>query len=132
MRCRFGFSNIKFDFLRQSMKFLWFRCFWINEKNILKTKLIIDLFTRTPTTLPQLRKKFDGVDNIDKDSRWTEAAFLSCSYKKVFLKYTRSLQESTHAEVRSQIILWHVCSPLKLLHIFITPFPKNTSGRLPL
>ena len=132
MRCLFGFSDIKFDFLRQSIKVLWFRCFWINEKNILKTKLIIELFTRTPTTLPQLRKKFDEVDNIGKDSRSTEAAFLSCSYKKVFLKYTRSLQESTHAEVRSQIILWHMCSLLKLLHIFITPLPKNSSGGLPL
>ena len=29
-----------------------------------------------------------------------------------------------------EITLLHGCSPVNLLHIFITPFPKNTSGRL--
>ena len=29
-----------------------------------------------------------------------------------------------------EIALWHGCSPVNLLHIFRTPFPKNTSGRL--
>ena len=29
-----------------------------------------------------------------------------------------------------EIILWHGCSPVDLLHIFIKSFPKNTSGRL--
>ena len=28
-----------------------------------------------------------------------------------------------------EIALRHVCSPLNLLHIFRTPFPKNTSER---
>ena len=28
-----------------------------------------------------------------------------------------------------EITLWHGCSPINLLHIFRTPFPKNTSGR---
>ena len=29
------------------------------------------------------------------------------------------------------IALWHGCSPINLLHIFRTPFPRNTaSGRL--
>ena len=32
--------------------------------------------------------------------------------------------------VISEIALRHGCSPLSLLHIFRTPFPKNTSGRL--
>ena len=27
-----------------------------------------------------------------------------------------------------EIILWHECSPVNLLHLFRTPFPKNTSG----
>ena len=30
----------------------------------------------------------------------------------------------------NEITLWHGCSPLNLLHIFRTPFSKNTSGRL--
>ena len=29
-----------------------------------------------------------------------------------------------------EITLWHECSPVNLLHIFRTPFPMNTSGRL--
>ena len=29
-----------------------------------------------------------------------------------------------------EIALRHGCSPVHLLHIFRTPFPKNTSGRL--
>ena len=29
-----------------------------------------------------------------------------------------------------EIALRHGCSPVNLLHIFRTPFPKNTSGRL--
>ena len=29
-----------------------------------------------------------------------------------------------------EITLWHGCSPVNLLHIFRTPFSKNTSGRL--
>ena len=29
-----------------------------------------------------------------------------------------------------EIILRHGCSPVNLLYIFRTPFPKNTSGRL--
>ena len=32
----------------------------------------------------------------------------------------------------TEIALWHECSPVNLLHIFRAPFPKNTSGRLPL
>ena len=31
-----------------------------------------------------------------------------------------------------EIAFRHVCSPVNLLHIFRTLFPKNTSGRLPL
>ena len=29
-----------------------------------------------------------------------------------------------------EIILWHGCAPVNLLHVFRTSFPKNTSGRL--
>ena len=57
----------------------------------------------------------------------------------MFWKYAAYLQENTHAEVRFQlkfqsnfieITLWHGCSPVNLMHIFRTPFPKNTYGRL--
>ena len=29
-----------------------------------------------------------------------------------------------------EIALWHGCSPVNLLHVFRTPFPRNTSGWL--
>ena len=44
----------------------------------------------------------------------------------MFSKYAASLQEDTHAKVRFR----HGCSPVNLLHIFRTPFPKNTYGWL--
>ena len=62
-----------------------------------------------------------------------EAATQRCSYEKVFRKYVANLQEDTHAEVQSnfiEITLRHGCSPVNLLHIFKTPFPRNTSGWL--
>ena len=30
----------------------------------------------------------------------------------------------------TEITLWHGCSPVHLMHIFRTPFPKNRSGWL--
>ena len=29
-----------------------------------------------------------------------------------------------------EITLWHACSPVNALHVFRTPFPENTFGRL--
>ena len=48
----------------------------------------------------------------------------------MFWKYGANLQENIHAELLCnfiEITLRHVCSPVDLLHIFRTPFPKNTS-----
>ena len=87
-------------------------------------------------------------------SQYSEAALQRCSLEKVFWKYEANLQEWTHAEVwfpwsckedpcRNmisinlpsnfiEITLWHGCSPVNLLHIFRTPFCRNTSEWLPL
>ena len=56
----------------------------------------------------------------------TEAALHRCFYKKMFWKYAVDLQENNHDKVRSHFS--HFCSPVNLLHIFRTPFHKNTSG----
>ena len=63
--------------------------------------------------------------------------FRSSPYEKVLWKYAANLQENTHAKVQFQqsynfieIALRHGCSPVNLLHIFRTPFLKNTSGWL--
>ena len=66
----------------------------------------------------------------------SEVAIQRCSYKKVLWKYAENLQENTHTEVRFQWSCFfqppprHGCSPLNLLYIFRTTFPKNTSGPL--
>ena len=47
-----------------------------------------------------------------------------------FCKYAENLQENNHAEVQFiELALRYGCSPVNLLHIFRTPFPKNTYGR---
>ena len=67
----------------------------------------------------------------------SKAAIYRWSDKKVFWKYTASLQENTNAEVRFEVALqlyWNHnrqrCSPLNLLHISRTPFYMNTHGWL--
>ena len=52
----------------------------------------------------------------------------------MFWKYVAHLLPNTHAEVLQskfiEIAFLHGCFPVNLLHIFRTPFPKNTSRRL--
>ena len=69
----------------------------------------------------------------------TEAVTKRCSLEKVFLKicskFTRehSCRSAISIKLQStfiEIALRHGCSPVNLLNIFRTPFPKNTSGRL--
>ena len=70
-----------------------------------------------------------------KTVRKYRVALHMCFYNKVFCKYAGNLQENTHAEVwlqQSCNALQHGCSPVNLLHIFRTPFPKKTFGELPL
>ena len=60
----------------------------------------------------------------------SEAAVQRCSQQKVFCKYAAKLQKSTHAEALCNFIEITIrlgCSPVNLLHIFSTPFSKNTS-----
>ena len=52
--------------------------------------------------------------------------FLGKGVLKIYIKFTGD----THAEVWIQITLWNGCSPVNLLHIFRTPFYKNTHGGL--
>ena len=59
-----------------------------------------------------------------------EASLQRCSHKKMFWKYATNLQANPHAEVWSVITPRHGCSLVNSLHIFRTPFSKNTSGWL--
>ena len=54
--------------------------------------------------------------------------------RKDILRICSKFTGETHAEKFLcnfiEITLWHGCSPVNLLHIFRTPFPRNTSGWL--
>ena len=69
----------------------------------------------------------------------SEAALQRCSYKKVFWKICSKFtgehpcQSVISIKLQSnfiEIVLRHGCSPVFLLYVFRTPFPKNTSGWL--
>ena len=63
----------------------------------------------------------------------SEAATQRCSWEKVFWKYAAIGVLRCSIKLQSnftEIALRHGCSPVNLLHIFRTPFPKNTSGQL--
>ena len=52
---------------------------------------------------------------------------------KICNKFTREHPSRSVISVKLQsnfieITLWHGCSPINVLHIFRTPFPRNTSG----
>ena len=53
-----------------------------------------------------------------------------------FLRNLRSFSENVFENTSQkqsnfiEITFWHGCSHINLLHIFRTPFPKNTSGEL--
>ena len=44
--------------------------------------------------------------------------------------FDKIVQLEIEIEIKIEIAFRHECSPVNLLHIFRTPFPKNTSGEL--
>ena len=61
--------------------------------------------------------------------------FLGKGVLKIYSKFTGEHQRWSAISIKLQsnfikITLRHGCSPGNLLHVFRTPFPKNTSGRL--
>ena len=70
--------------------------------------------------------------------RVAEATLQRCSYEKegvlkICSKFTGELPCQSVISIKLQssffeITLRHECSPVNLLHIFRTPFPKSTSG----
>ena len=51
-----------------------------------------------------------------------------CYSLKICSKFTR--KHPCQSKNFIEITLWHGCSAVNLLHVFRTPFPKNTSNRL--
>ena len=61
--------------------------------------------------------------------------FLGKGVLKIYSKFTGEHPCRSAISIKlqrnfSEIALRHGCSPVNVLHIFRTPFPKNTSGRL--
>ena len=103
-------------------KRLCYRCFRVNFAKFLGTTFNIEHFWWLLLDRVLNKPLFHS----------TETALHRCSYKKFFSKYVANLQKNTYAEVCLFIetTLWHECSSVNLLHIFRTPFHKNTYGRL--
>ena len=76
-----------------------------------------------------------GVRNLSFYRSSPPEVFLGKRVLKIYSKFTREhpCQSVISIKLPSnsiKITLRHGCSPVNLLHIFRTPFPKNTSGRL--
>ena len=57
--------------------------------------------------------------------------FLGKGFLKIYNKFTGEHPWQGAISINFiEIILRHECSPVNLLRIFRTPFPRNTSGRL--
>ena len=74
--------------------------------------------TKSDDTFPVGQFCIDGnATSYRLDRLHTLAEFFFIYEKKLFCNFI-------------EITLWHRCSPVNLLHIFRTPFSKNTSGWL--
>ena len=83
--------------------------------------------------------KRDSAVSSNLDVTWSRSSQPEVFYEKVILKICSQFTgEQPCRSVISikllynfvEITLRHGCSPVNLLHIFRTPFPGNTSGRL--
>ena len=100
----------------------------------------------SPTTFKKTKKTISQI-TVTYIMKWavgfrivfnTEAATQRCSLKKLFWKYAANLQENNHQECDFNKVALKLCwnhtsawlSPVNLLHIFRTPFSRNTSGWL--
>ena len=100
--------------------------------------IVVDRFCKPPL-LSKSNKKTCNITNVPGKTIFrkrgsyiiTEAALQRCSWEKVFWKCTANLPQNTHAKVWFEdSCLRYGCSPVNLLHIFRTPFPKNITGGL--
>ena len=84
---------------------------------------------KNETTTPKTKK------TAKLGSSRAEVLFLGKEILKICSKFTGEYPCRSAISVKLlcnfiEITLRHWCSPINLLHIFRTPFPKNTSGWL--
>ena len=73
---------------------------------------------------------------FDEEVTWLKLTSESLIYFEVRVIYIQKqpprgvLKKRCSENMQKILALWHACSPVNLLHIFRTPFAKNTSERL--
>ena len=107
-------------------------------------KLTKALLKKTSTSISNMKKRWIVTEQVNYKKHYFS---LKCPQKqpprdvprkrflKICSKYAGEHPCQSVISVKSQnnfikITLWHGCSPVNLLHIFRTPFTKNTSERL--
>ena len=86
-------------------------------------------------TLGNLLEHCPNIKESKLQSSTREVVFLGKGVLKICCKFTGEHPCRSAISIKFQsnfieIALWHGCSFVNLLHIFRTPFPKNTSGGL--
>ena len=82
------------------------------------------------------RKRYeDLILIISFNRRNPPVVFLRKDFPKIYSKFTREHRCRSVISIKLhsnfiEITLWHGYSPVNLLHIFRTPFPKNSSEGL--
>ena len=107
------------------------RCLICNAHTTKFIKLLINIFCQAGSkgkTHPAQKMKYVFRSHHPE-------VFLRKGVLKIYSKFTgeQSWWSLISIELQSnfiEITLRYGCSPVNLLHIFRTPFPKNTSGRL--
>ena len=113
----------------------------LNEVNSKKRLSRMTLHIFTLSVEPRILKTRERKEKKEKKLSFS-GSLPEVFYKKVFLKILQNSQENTCARQKQpfrkpmpkcdfiEIALRHGCSPVNLLHIFRTHFPKNTPGWL--
>ena len=110
------------SFKKSFVNLKWKVLFWKAQHNAQKMKFsITDFFSKCDWIRSFLRIW----SHILKKSVMENFNFL-CSGNKLMAE----IRNSPPAPKLVEITLWHVCSPVNLLHLLRTSFTKNTSGGL--
>ena len=102
----------------------FFSSFWLIYRTL-------NLWTSQDFYVPRLDLKVPKSSELTDNGRSNHSeVLLGKGILKVCSKFTGEHPYWSAISIKLQITLRHGCSPVNSLHIFRTPFPKNTSGPL--